>query len=111
MAELFWKSADGKYDGGHRDRTRLLKALAEQALLGGEPMDASYHPSEPVDALVTRETLRDLGGDRVAFRHDVLRESAIASLLFAEPIRVNCLPLDRPAGLAGPAIGLRRAWR
>jgi hypothetical protein len=97
MAELWWKSADGKYDSGHRDRARLLKALAEQALLAGEPMDASYHPSQALDALVTSETLRDLGGDRVAFRHDVLREWAIASLLFAEPIRVDRLPLDRPA--------------
>ena len=50
--------------------------------------------------MVASETLRDLGNDRVAFRHDVLREWAIANLLHSEPTMIERLPLDRPASAA-----------
>jgi hypothetical protein len=84
-------------DGNHRERARLLKALAEQALVRAEPLDVSDRPALAVDGLVASETLRDLRHDRVAFRHDVLREWAIANLLWSEPETVQRLPLDRPA--------------
>lgn len=100
MAEQWWRCADGAHDGDHRERARLLKALAEQALLRAEPLDVSDRPARAINALVTSETLRDLGGDRVAFRHDVLREWAIANLLFSEPAAVDHLPFDRPASAA-----------
>jgi hypothetical protein len=97
MAEQWWQTADGKHDDGHRERTRLLKALAEQALSRAERLDVSNRPAEAVDALVASETLHDLGNDRVAFRHDVLREWAIGNLLNSEPTMIEHLPLDRPA--------------
>ncbi|MEN3312812.1 MAG: hypothetical protein V7645_2141 [Actinomycetota bacterium] len=100
MAEQWWRSADGRYDDDHRERARLLRAVAEKSLLSTEPFDASQQPPRAVDALVRSETLRDLGGDRVAFRHDVLREWAIASLLYVEPDAIDRLPLDRPASAA-----------
>lgn len=100
MAEQWWRCADGAHDGDHRERARLLKALAEQALLRAEPLDVSDRPARAINALVTSETLRDFGGDRVAFRHDVLREWAIANLLFSEPAAVDHLPFDRPASAA-----------
>ncbi len=37
-----------------------------------------------MDKLVASGTLRDYGNDRVTFRHDVLREWAIANLVFGE---------------------------
>ena len=74
--------------------------MAEQALSRAEPLDVSDHPARAVDALVASETLRDLGNDRVAFRHDVLREWAIANLLHSEPTMIERLPLDRPAPAA-----------
>ena len=79
MAELWWRTADGKLDSGHRDRGRLLRSLAEQALARTEPMIVTDRPPEAVDALIRSESLRDLGNDRVTFRHDVLREWAIAT--------------------------------
>ncbi len=97
MAELWWQTADGKRDVDHRERARGLKVLAEQALSSAGPFDVSSQPARAVDALVSSETLRDLGGDRVAFRHDVLREWAIANLLHAEPAIIERLPLDRSA--------------
>ena len=97
MAEEWWQSADGNRDQGHRERSRVLVALAEQALSRIEQLSVKNLPAAAVDALVASESLRDLGNDRVMFRHDVLREWAIANLLFADPALVASLPLDRPA--------------
>jgi hypothetical protein len=97
MAEEWWQSADGAKDGGHRDRARVLKALAGQALAQADHLSVTGMPASAVDALVASESLSDLGNDRVAFRHDVLREWAIGNLLFSDPSLVERLPLDRPA--------------
>ena len=101
MAEQWWQTADGRLDDDHRDRARLLKALAEA---GDSRMPNRWTsviiPAKAVNALVASETLRDLGNDRVAFRHDVLREWAIGNLLHSEPTMIERLPLDRPASAA-----------
>jgi hypothetical protein len=97
MAEQWWQTADGKLDGNRRERTRLLKALTEQAFSHAEPLDVSDCPAQAVNELVASETLRDLENDRVVFRHDVLREWAIANLLYSEPTTIERLPLDRRA--------------
>jgi hypothetical protein len=100
MAELWWRTADGKPDAGRRERARLLRSLAEQALSRTEPMIVTDKPPEAVDALIKSESLRDLGNDRVTFRHDVLREWAIANLLMSETGLMAQLPLKRPAPVA-----------
>ncbi len=110
MAEQWWQTADGSRDDDHRDRARLLRTLAEAALSHVDVMDVSHHPSRAIEALVRSETLRDLGNDRVTFRHDVLREWAIGSLLHYEPTMVERLPLDRPAP-AALALGAELAAR
>lgn len=97
MAEEWWQSADGIKDAGHRDRARVLVSLAEQAIGRADHLMVAGLPASAVDALVASESLRDLGNDRVAFRHDVLREWAIANLLFSDQSLVGRLPLDRPA--------------
>ncbi|WP_439537924.1 hypothetical protein [Methyloversatilis sp.] len=97
MAEQWWTTADGARDAGWRDRTRVLQGAAAQSLSGADFLDVTGQAAAPIDALVSRGTLRDLGIDRVAFRHDVLREWAIASALHAEPELVDRLQLDRPA--------------
>jgi hypothetical protein len=100
MADQWWQTADGPNDENHRDRARVLRSLAEMAVTGGSMFDVDHLPSLAVDALVDSETLRDLGNDRVAFRHDVLAEWAIANLLIANPTFVDGLPFDRPAPTA-----------
>jgi len=97
MAEEWWQSADGAKDAGHRDRARVLKSLATQALGRADHLTVASQTAAAVDALIASETLRDLGNDRVAFRHDVLREWAIANLLFSDASLIEQLPLDRPA--------------
>lgn len=103
MAEQWWQTADGRFDADHRERVRLLKALAEQALSRAQPLEVGGHSARAVDALVASESLHDLGNDRVMFRHDVLREWAIANLLHVDPPTIERLPLDRPA----PAVFAR----
>jgi hypothetical protein len=94
MAEQWWQSADGDHDDGHRDRSRLLTVLAKQALTNAHPLDATGQPSAAITALVRSETLRDLGNDSVVFRHDVLREWAIANVIYVDPATVDRLPLQ-----------------
>ena len=99
MAEQWWRIADGTIDG-RRDRSRLLQNLAEQAVSGTEPSNARGHPSRAVDTLVQSETLADLGGDRVAFRHDIYRDWAIANMLYSQPQLRTRLALERTAPAA-----------
>ena len=96
MATQWWETADGAFDAGHRDRTRALTSLAVQSLSSVEPLIVSQIPAIPIDALIESETLRDLGNDKVTFRHDVLRDWAIANLLFADNGRIDAISLDRP---------------
>lgn len=110
MAEQWWQSADGRRDEGHRDRARLLGVLANQALRRTQALDVSGQPATAIDALVRSETLRDLGDDHVAFRHDVLREWGIANLLHADSSALVQLPLESPAP-ASLARGLELAAR
>ena len=97
MAEQWWATADGARDSGWRDRSRLLLDAAAQTLSGADFLDVGAQAAAPIDALVSSGTLRNLGIDRVAFRHDVLREWAIANTLHADPGLVDRLSLDRPA--------------
>jgi ABC-type cobalamin/Fe3+-siderophores transport system ATPase subunit len=110
MAERWWDTADGQKDANHRERSRVLKALATQALTGASSLNVSALSSPAVNALVHTATLRDLGGDSVAFTHDVLRDWAIANLLIATPSLIGSLSLDRPAP-AGLSRGVELAAR
>ena len=110
MAEQWWNSADGERDAGHRERARLLRRLAEMVLVGGFVLDVQDQPPDPINALVRSETLRDIEADKVTFRHDVLRQWAIGSLLAADDTMFDRLPLDKPAS-AIQARGVELAAR
>jgi hypothetical protein len=97
MAVQWWTSADGARDTAWRDRSRVLQSAAAQILRGSDFLDVKGQAAAPIDALVSSGTLRNLGVDRVAFRHDVLREWAIANALNADVDLVDKLGLDRPA--------------
>lgn len=97
MAEQWWKTADGSIGKGLRDRSRLLQDAVEQTFLRVDILDVKGRAAEPIDALVASGTLRNLGIDRVAFRHDVFREWAIANALHADVSWLGRLELARPA--------------
>jgi hypothetical protein len=84
MAKQWWDLADGRNDAGLRERSRLLRRLTEHSLSSTQPYDATLENAQPLDYLVASGTLRDYENDRVTFRHDVLREWAIANLIFGE---------------------------
>jgi hypothetical protein len=84
MAKQWWDLADGKNDTGLRDRSRLLRRLTEHSLSSTQPYNAETEDAQALNTLVASGTLRDYGNDRVTFRHDVLREWAIANLVFGE---------------------------
>ena len=95
MARQWWDTADGP-DQGRRERARVVRAVAEGALAGAGTVNVDDLPPAAVDALVRSESLRDFGNDRVAFRHDVLAEWAVSSLL-SDFGAFDQLPLQRPA--------------
>ena len=110
MAEQWWSSADGERDDDHRERARLLRALAEMSIGGTFVLDVRSQAPAPIDALMKSETLSDLGNDRVTFRHDVLRQWAIGNLLAADETALERLPLDKPTS-AVLARGIELAAR
>lgn len=97
MADLWWRTADGEADEGLRERARLLRDLAARSMTGEQTFDVHDKPAAAVDALVASETLRDMGNDRVAFRHDVLREWAVACHLFLDETALGNCDLNRHA--------------
>jgi hypothetical protein len=84
MARQWWETADGHRDAEFRDRSRLLVKLARHFLVSSEPFDSSSDLSTIIEALLQSGTLREFGRDRITFRHDVLREWAIANLFYDE---------------------------
>lgn len=96
MAEQWWRSADGGQDG-RRERHRVLRYLAATALGGAYVAEVSDQPSDAISDLLKSETLLDLGNDRVAFRHDVLRQWAIGNLLASDETALAQLTVTRPA--------------
>lgn len=95
MVDEWWDTADGPLEG-RRERQRVLKHLAEQALGPVSTFDVSSQPPGPLDSLIASESLRDYGNDRVGFRHDVLREWAIAKLISLNEDTLQRLPLQKP---------------
>jgi hypothetical protein len=105
MAFRWWAVADGEKDDTYIDRARLLQSLATQAIGRTSHLDTSGHPATAIRELISNETLSELGIDRVKFRHDVLREWAVANLLFSDAatIRLPTLGEAPPSDLARAA--------
>jgi hypothetical protein len=97
MAEMWWQTGDGPSDAVQRERVRLLRELADAEIRSGAFFDSRHVASPVISSMVSNETIRELGSDRIVFRHDVLREWSIANLLFAEPEQISRLPLGNPA--------------
>jgi hypothetical protein len=96
MMRQWWRTADGDA-GGRRERARLLRELATLCLSGAKVFNVSSYDATSIDALVKSETLQDLGSDLVAFRHDVIREWAIANVLESDAALLTVLPLQQNA--------------
>jgi hypothetical protein len=95
MIERWWQTADGP-QANLRDRRRLLVELSDAVLAGKSDLEIRFEPAV-VEALIGTGTLRELSLDRVAFRHDVLRDWGLAARIHEMPEKVAQLPLDRTA--------------
>lgn len=95
LLERWWTTADGP-NTYRRERARLLADLADAILAGGDHLE-TRSTSSAVDALIASGTLRELGLDRLVFRHDVLREWSVAARLHDAPDKIDQLPLTRAA--------------
>jgi hypothetical protein len=110
LLERWWTTADGR-PGGRRERARILADLTDAVLAGGDHVGSRATPAA-IDGLIGSGSLRELGLDRLAFRHDVLREWGVAARLHEAPDKIGQLPLARPvpASLArGVELGARFA--
>jgi len=77
--------------------TKLSVKKTRLEAMNGTRLESIPDPAVPIDALIASGTLRDFNNDRMTFRHDVLREWAIANLLFSDATMIERLPFDRPA--------------
>ena len=111
MAAAWWTSAAGELaDATWRERGRVLRELGTRAVHGDITFDVSSLDATAIDALVKSEVLSDFGNDRMGFRHDVLRDWAVAGVLTATPQKVADLPLasmGSPAQLRGLELAAR----
>lgn len=113
MATAWWTSAAGEAgDATARTRGRVLRDLGVRAIRGEVTFDVTELNDAAINTLVESETLSDFGNDRVAFRHDVLREWAIANVLSIDAATFTGFALNvrgSPAQLRGVELAARIA--
>lgn len=113
MARRWWQTADGPVDEKQRDRARVLRALAEQALARTEPFTVKDQPSSAINALIASESLRGTSAE-IAWR-------SIRTCSANGQSVTCCIPSLRPLitfRSASPlrlhsreALNSRRAWQ
>lgn len=113
MATTWWKSSGGDpSEATARARGRVLRDLGERAIRGNITFDVTGLDATAIDALVAAEVLSDFGNDRVAFRHDVLREWVVANVIANDTSKIALLPLavlGSPVQLRGVELAARVA--
>jgi hypothetical protein len=114
MARAWWKRGGGRTasGAGRDDRLKALRALAARSI--ARPRAALQR--DDLDSVAINELMHggvlveERPGATVNFRHDVLRDWAMALLLQEEPERLAGLPLDQPVP-ASLARGIEIAAR
>lgn len=85
LINLWWSTGDGAKDEDCRDRQRLMHAMSEHYAKSSELFSSHKSPPRAIQQLVGSETLMDHGNDKVSFKHDALREWAVASIFNIKP--------------------------
>jgi hypothetical protein len=68
LLERWWTTADGR-PAGVRERARILADLTDAVLAGGDHIESRATPAA-IEGLIGSGSLRELGLDQLAFRHD-----------------------------------------
>jgi hypothetical protein len=97
MALQWWRSGDSAKVAGRNERRQLLRVLAVHSLTSSSPIETSDRYGEAIATLIQSGSLREISAVRVEFAHDVLRDWAVACLLYEEVELVAALPLSEPA--------------
>jgi hypothetical protein len=95
LADHWWKSADSAKAEDVRAGQRILVALAEAVLAGGDMIEEAIDSSAR-DHLLRSLTLSEPKRDRLGFYHDVLRDWAIGARLQEDPALLVGLDLTVP---------------
>jgi len=96
LAEEWWRTGDGRFDGDVRARQRILADLARAALAGQDRIKLREDSAARAQLLGSL-TLREPRRDHLAFYHDVLRDWAVGELFHEEPNLYDSLDLSQPA--------------
>ena len=96
LAKLWWNTGDGEKDDDCRDRQRLLRSMADHYAQSGGLFSSANASPQAIQQLVGSETLLDHGNDQVSFKHDVLREWAVACLYDFHAEALETIDLANP---------------
>lgn len=95
LIKLWWTTADGRKDDALRDRKRLLLAMAQHYAQTDGLFSTTDYPGRAIDKLVSSETILDHGNDEVSFKHDILREWAVACLFDSNVVALDAIDLTK----------------
>lgn len=96
MAYQWWETGDSVASARRLERRRLLHDMATHSLVSSSPFDTHACSSDVLAELTASGTLRSVRLDVHEFTHDVLRDWAIACLLYDEPNRLERLDRSQP---------------
>ena len=96
LMKLWWATGDGRNDDDRRDRQRLLTAMAHHFAKSNGLFSSTDYPTRAIQQLVSSETLLDHGNDQVSFKHDILREWAVACLYNFQVAATDAIELAKP---------------
>ncbi len=96
LVKLWWTTADGRKDDALRDRQRILIAMAKHYVQSDGLFSTTEYSARALDELIGSETILDHGSDEVSFKHDILREWAVACLFDINVAALDAIDLVQP---------------
>ncbi len=89
MAVQWWQSTNGLE--GRFGRQLVLRRLALEVFQGRNSLEVTAPESSTVQHLIADKTLRAIQLPRITFHHDVLRDWAVAAVLYDDPTVLRTL--------------------
>lgn len=96
LVKIWWQTGDGRRDDSYRNRQRLLKSMAQHYAQSNGLFSSTNASPRAIQQLVASETLLDHGNDLVSFKHDILREWAVACLYDFQADALEAIDLANP---------------
>jgi hypothetical protein len=97
LAKAWWETGGDTNSQNQYVRQRIMNAFARQAVQGQKVFNGSNQDPSTLQSLVKEERLQKVRIDHFTFRHDVLKEWAMANALLEDRALLASLPLQRSA--------------